>query len=316
MPAVTPGGYGRFVDNPAGPASGNPPSSNDGPARPSPDIKNGGGYGRFVDNPAGPASSTQSKLYPGVDFTNFRLQNAGLNKGGANSPKSRTVDPTVNSGQTSTSLVATEDDWRVRISLPSKSPIFYQGAASKTMQPILQSGINGVVFPYTPQITVAHNARYSEQSLTHANYKNYFYEGSDVAAIIINGDFTAQNEKEAAYVLSSIYFLRACTRMWFGQTSTLPVGSPPTIVFLDGYGQFYFPHVSCVITNVTHTMPADVDYIPLKQAYDNTRVPTLSQISVTLQPVISRKRMHEEFNLDSVAAGLLLGSKTGKGGFL
>jgi hypothetical protein len=315
MPAVTPGGYGRFVDNPAGLTSGNPPSSNDGPAKPGPDIKNGGGYGRFVDSPAG---SAQSKLYPGVDFTNMRLQNAGLNRGGANSQKSRTVEPEIKSGVTSTSLIPTEDDWRIRVSLPTKSQIFYQdpNRSQLVLKPIIDSGVNGVVFPYTPSIQVAHNARYSEASLTHANYKSYYYEGSDVAAITISGEFSAQNEREAAYVLACVHFLRACTKMFFGQSVSLPVGTPPTIVFLDGYGQFYFPHVSCVVTNFSHTLPADVDYIPLKNIFQNTRIPTLSTISITLQPVVSRKRIHEDFNLDYVAQGLLLGDKKGAGGFL
>jgi hypothetical protein len=327
MPVVTPGGYGRFYDPSAGASSTNSsrsytgtrpsgplPFSNDGPAQPAPDLKQ-----NFNDSSSYTGAGNQNKrLYPSVDFSNMRMENAGLNKGGANSPKSRSLNPTVNSGQTSTSLVSADDDWRIRISLPTNSSIFYQnaGASQIAMQPIIESGVNGVIFPYTPQISVAHNARYQEQSLTHSNFKNYFYEGSDVAAITISGDFTAQNEKEAAYVLSCVYFLRACTRMWFGQTASLPVGTPPTIVFLDGYGQFYFPHVSCVVTNFTHSLPNDVDYIPLKSAFQNTRIPTMSQISVTLQPVVSRKRMHEDFNLDYVAQGLLLGSKKGVGGFL
>ncbi len=321
MPVVTPGGYGRFYDDSSNNSSsytGTRPSAplpftNDGPAQPAPDIKQ-----NFNDSSSYTGTNTTQgkRLYPEVDFSNMRMENAGLNKGGANSPKSRSRDPTINSGQTSTSLIPADEDWRVRISLPSKSSIFYQGTPGVTLQPMVDSGVNGVIFPYTPQISVAHNARYQEQSLTHSNFKNYFYEGSDVAAITISGDFTAQNEKEAAYVLSCVYFLRACTRMWFGQTASLPVGTPPTIVFLDGYGQFYFPHVSCVITNFTHTLPNDVDYIPLKNNFQNTRIPTMSQISVTLQPVVSRKRMHEDFNIDKVAQGLLLGSKKGVGGFL
>lgn len=317
MPVIS-GGYGRFVDNTPTDveslkqANGGifAPRPNDGPAMPAPEVST-----NFNDTSS---YTGKNKNAVNTSFSDIRRENAGLNKGGVNSPKERAADPRVNSGVTSTSLIPAEDDWRIRISLPTNSSIFYQNpsASQVTLQPIIDSGVNGVIFPYTPQITVSHNARYQEQSLTHANFKNYFYEGSDVAAITISGDFTAQNEKEAAYVLACVYFLRACTRMWFGQTASLPVGTPPTIVFLDGYGQFYFPHVSCVITNFSHTLPADVDYIPLKNLYQNTRIPTMSQISVTLQPVYSRKRMHEDFNLDHMAQGLLLGSKKGVGGFL
>lgn len=321
MPVIS-GGYGRFVDNTTALSveerkqanggifsnAGAVPVPNDGRALPSPNLK------QNVDA----ANTGTSKLYPGVDFSNFRRDNAGLNKGGVNSPKSRTVEPQVNSGVTSTSLISADDDWRVRVSLPPSSDIFYQDPrrSQLTLKPIIDSGVNGVIFPYTPQITVSHNARYGEQSLTHSNYKTYHYEGSDVAAITISGEFTAQNEREAAYVLACVYFLRACTKMWFGQSASLPVGTPPTIVFLDGYGQFYFPHVSCVLTNFSHTLPADVDYIPLKTFGQNTRIPTVSTMSITLQPVYSRKRIHEDFNLDHVAQGLLLGTKNGVGGFL
>lgn len=322
MPVVTPGGYGRFVpqntsvedlkQRDGGIFSGSyaTPVPNDGAARPAPDLKQ-----NFNETSS---YTAQGKLYPGVDFTNYRMAGAGLNKGGVNSTATRTNQPEVKSGVTSTSLIQTEDDWRIRVSLPTKSEIFYQDAkrSQVMLQPLVDSGVNGVVFPYTPQITVAHNARYSEQGLTHSNYKQFYYEGSDVAAITISGDFTAQNEKEAAYVMACVYFLRACTKMWFAQTASLPVGTPPTIVFLDGYGQFYFPHVSCVVTNFSHTLPADVDYVQLKSFGQITRVPTMSQLSITLQPVVSRKRIHEDFNLDYFAQGLLLGNKKGAGGFL
>jgi hypothetical protein len=33
------------------------------------------------------------------------------------------------------------------------------------------------------------------------------------------------------------------------------------MVFLDGYGSHYFPHVPGVITSFTHTMSSDVDYV-------------------------------------------------------
>ena len=327
MPVVTPGGYGNFVAFNQGDVYNNDVETmkqanggifrtpNDGPAAPAPEVKPA-----FNDSSSytGQSNPQSKRLYPTVDFSNMRMENAGLNKGGANSPTTRTADPAVTTGQSTTSLVSTEDDWRIRISLPPRSEIFYQNkkASQLALKPLVDSGINGVVFPYVPQIQVAHNARYSEQGLTHSNFKQYYYEGSDVAAITISGDFTAQNEKEAAYVMACVYFLRACTRMWFGQSASLPVGTPPTIVYLDGYGQFYFPHVSTVITNFTHTLPADVDYIPMRQFGQDTRVPTFSQLSVTLQPVYSRKRIHEDFNLDYLSQGLLLGSKTGIGGFL
>jgi hypothetical protein len=53
--------------------------------------------------------------------------------------------------------------------------------------------------------------------------------------------------------------------MFFGQGAN--VGNPPPILFLDGYGSHYFPHVPCVITNFTHNLSNDVDYlqVPITQ---------------------------------------------------
>lgn len=253
-----------------------------------------------------------------MDPKHARLRN--LNEGGANSTKAWNSEPRIISGVRSTAGVPTDEDWRVRISLPPKSNLFYKEPTDRSwmMGPIQNSQIDGIIFPYTPAITVSHNARYQEQALTHSNYKSYFYEGSDVSAITISGEFTAQNQREGEYILSVVYFLRACTRMFFGQETN--AGQPPTIVFLDGYGDYYFPHVSCIVTNFTHTLPNDVDYIPLVGDFAGTRVPTMSTLSVTLQPVHSRKRIHDTYGTKAYAQGRMsanvLGSKKGPGGFL
>lgn len=215
-------------------------------------------------------------------------------------------------------------DWRVKISLAESATYFYKDGTNGLMAPLRTSG--GVIFPYTPQISVTHAARYGSQNLTHSNYTNYFYEGSEVQAINVAGDFSVQNTQEGAYLLACIYFFRAATKMFFGGGSH--VGSPPPMVFLTGYGSHYFPNVPCVVTNFQHTLPQDVDYISVTTGgtkiyqadgststtpVSYTRVPTNSQLSVTLQPIYSRRGLFNNFNLDSFAAGELL---KGKGGYI
>jgi len=227
------------------------------------------------------------------------------------------------------------EDWRVRISLATNATIFYKGTNPGIQAPLLNT--SGVVFPYTPSISVQHNARYGETKLTHSNYASYFYEGSDVSAITIAGEFTVQSPEEGKYVIAALTFFRSCTKMWFG-TQTQPLaGNPPPMVFLNGYGKLYFPNVPCVITNFNHTMPAEVDYLEVRHSADEfnpygntktggqaksqiemlsnaaTRVPTSSTMSITVQPVYSRKFVHENFNLDSFATGELL---LARGGFI
>ena len=160
---------------------------------------------------------------------------------------------------------AGEDDWRVRLSLADSATIFYKDTSTQNsiMAPLVET--NGVIWPYTPQITVSHVANYSTAVLTHSNYSAHFYNNSDVNDITVSGEFTVQSVEEGQYLMAAIYFLRASTKMFFGQGTN--VGNPPPILFLDGYGSHYFPHVPCVITNFTHNLSNDVDYlqVPITQ---------------------------------------------------
>jgi hypothetical protein len=275
----------------------------------------------FQPSPSGSGSGFLNSALNVLDPSGVRLSIAKLFKGGASTEAAL---GTLGKNISFSGTTAIANDWRVRISLPDANSLFYKEAGS--IQTILQR-TNGVIFPYTPTITVAHNARYQEQALTHSNYKNYFYEGSDVAPITISGDFTVQNLDEGQYLLAAIYFFRSCTKMFVGNDAL--AGNPPPIVYLDGYGDFYFPHVSCVVTSFSHTMPAEVDYVeipysPGLKLFENNgvaaalskqsvRLPTTSTLSVTVQPVYSRKNTHDNFTLTDFSKGKLL---KGKGGFL
>jgi len=224
-------------------------------------------------------------------------------------------------GRSTTASSVKEQDWRVRITLPPESKFAFAAKNTSGFMRYLKeetNNINGVVFPYTPSITVTHNARYSEQALTHSNYKNYFYDGSDVSAISISGVFTCQNGREALYLMSAIQFLRACTKMYFGDTGggSAPAGTPPTLVRLSGYGKHYLPSVTCVITSVSHVMPEDVDYV--QYIYDNEKgwMPTQSTLTVALQPVVSRRRQAQSITLDQYVDGKLTRSSNDFGGVI
>lgn len=160
---------------------------------------------------------------------------------------------------------AGEDDWRVRLSLADSATIFYKDTSTQNsiMAPLIET--NGVIWPYTPSIQVSHIANYSTAVLTHSNYSAHFYNNSDVNDITVSGEFTVQSVEEGQYLMAAIYFLRASTKMFFGQGAN--VGNPPPILFLDGYGSHYFPHVPCVVTNFTHNLSNDVDYlqVPITQ---------------------------------------------------
>lgn len=211
-----------------------------------------------------------------------------------------------------------ENDWRVRVSL---SPNMLEGAWYNDPNNFILAPLQatkGVIFPYTPQVSVEHTANYDATRLTHSNYPSYFYQNSEVREISIQGEFTVQNYKEGQYLMAVIHFFRAVTKMYYGQNDQL-AGTPPPMVFLDGYGYTYLPHVPCVVTRFSHSMPADVDYvdIPVGSASDisggmlfgsvasgiPTRLPVLSTVNLTLQPIYSRRNVSTAFSMRNFVNG-------------
>lgn len=277
-----------------------------------------GGINGPSANPFTSASFSGSGLLSGlmsiIDPSNARLQAARLLQGGASTRQAQgtTQDTIINTSATS----ARAKDWRVSVTLADPKLFGIMKGSEANIQSILAEN-GGVIFPYVPQIAVQYNARYQTQQLTHSNYNNYFYEGSDINAITISGEFTVQNISEGQYLLAAIYFFRSATKMFFGGKAN--TGNPPPLVKLNGYGASYFPDVSCVVTQFSHTMGADVDYLEIPvlgsgkttsavptSARNTVRLPTVSTVSVTVQPVYSRKNVHDNFDLTSFAKGSLI----------
>ncbi len=273
-----------------------------------------------------------------------RNLNNGIPRGQANLKSTEAPRVTFLTAAQNGEIIAIEDDWRVRIGLGKSSDIFYKDTSNKLMSPLKET--DGVIFPYTPEIVVTHMANYNSNSPTHSNYAQQFYSDSQVSDILITADFTCQNIFEGRYLMAAVQFFRSATKMFFGQGTN--VGNPPPIVFLNGYGKLYFPNVPCVITNFSQRMGKDVDYIdvpvitesdisysqytnpktgdpvqgilsPIRNetvsATENVRVPTATQLTVTVRPVYSRANLHNNFNLDEFAKGNLLGTRT-TGGFI
>jgi hypothetical protein len=201
-------------------------------------------------------------------------------------------------------------DWRVKIN----SPIIYTSPVLKSL-----ADTGGMLFPYTPTITMSHTANYSSIDTVHNNYPFYAYKNSQVDEISITGKFTVQNQAEAIYWLGAVHFLRTVTKMYFGQGPNL--GNPPPICTLNGYGDFVYNNVSVVVKNFSISMPNDVDYIAAnlgpttgeRNSGENlSYVPTASEITVSLIPVFSKEKI-KTFNLDAFAKGQLVVGSDGRG---
>jgi hypothetical protein len=151
----------------------------------------------------------------------------------------------------------TAADWRVRLSLAANATYLYRASNPGILAPLLPT--NGVIFPYTPSIDTSYTANYDKTDLTHSNYRGYFYKSSSINDVNIKGTFTAQDTREAEYLLAVIHFFRSVTKMFYGQDSE--AGTPPPLVYLSGLGQYQFNNHPCVVTSFTYNLPTDVDYI-------------------------------------------------------
>jgi hypothetical protein len=187
-------------------------------------------------------------------------------------------------------------DWRVTLRLAPGATYLYNAPDAGLLQPLKVT--NGVIFPYTPAITTAYKARYSEYDLTHSNYRGYFYQNSYTDAINLNATFTAQSTSDAAYVLAVIHFFRSVTKMFYGQDAQR--GSPPPLVFLSGLGDYQFNNHPCLVQSFNYVLPADVDYIssgspnnlglnlqPLQNLYSTTLnavAPTATRLATAFLP--------------------------------
>lgn len=206
--------------------------------------------------------------------------------------------------QSSTYNNSTEN-WRVRISLPASSTF----RSSPLLQPLVRTD-NSMIWPTTPNITLSHSATYNLLNLIHTNYAFPTYQHSQIDPIAIAGSFPVQSIEEGQYWIAAVHYLRSVSKMHYGETSDK--GSPPPLVKLNGYGDFVFNNVPCVVTNFTVDLQNGVDYIkvPLMSNTGNTEeftyVPTDSTIQVQLQPTYSRQKV-SAFSFDAFVNGDLRG---------
>lgn len=216
-------------------------------------------------------------------------------------------------------------DMRVKIRVPSNYLTALtsgpNGAGANDEFPVTPIKANGgIVFPYTPNISYSHKADYTQQTPLHSNFALNFYKNSSISSISIAGDFTVQNEKEAAVYIATVHLLRSLTKMRSGGalSGDPDSGSPPPVCRLDAYGSFMLDNVPVVITEFTVELPTNVDYFTLgkqdaslKALYGLTAVPVKSSIKVTCLPMYSRKEI-QQFSVSS----WLNNSAFRKGGYL
>jgi hypothetical protein len=206
------------------------------------------------------AAPVQDNDATGGAGTNVAQNSDGVNAGAA------VTKGLINNAQNQSTLQTRQNtpaaaDWRVRLRLAPNANYLYKVPAGNGGPGILAplAATDGVVFPYTPAIETSYQAKYANYDLTHSNYRGYFYQNSSVENITIKGTFTAQDTREAAYLLAVIHFFKSVTKMFYGQDEQ--AGTPPPLVYLSGFGKYQFNESPCVVTNFGYSLPTDVDYI-------------------------------------------------------
>jgi hypothetical protein len=149
-------------------------------------------------------------------------------------------------------------DWRVRLQLAPTSNYLYNTKPAGILAPL--AATNGVIFPYTPQINTTYQAKYADYDLVHSNFRGVFYQNSRVDDISLRAIFTAQDTREANYLLAVIHFFRSVTKMFYGAKDQYR-GTPPPLVYLSGLGMDQFYGHPCLVRSFVYNLPDNVDYI-------------------------------------------------------
>jgi hypothetical protein len=200
-----------------------------------------------------------------------------------------------------------QKDLRVKLEVP-KSYLGGLGggpAGGPNGRPL--AATSGIVFPYTPTVTLNNQATYSSVAPTHSNYTSNAYKNSSVGPISVSGKFTAQNEYEAALILGVQHLLRSLTKMRWGDDPD--AGAPPPVCRFFAYGNSMIDNVPVVVTGWKMEYPDSVDYIQVGAGikdYGNSFVPSVCTISIDLAVQYSRSEQLN-FNVTDFLSGKLAG---------
>jgi hypothetical protein len=190
------------------------------------------------------------------------------------------------------------EDWRVSLSVPS------QLIGSSVLQPLG----NKLIFPFNPNMLLGSSANYQSIQPVHTNHPFYAYENSQVDNITISGEFIQENERDAKYWIATLHYLRTMTKMFYGESD--PLGNPPLVCRLNGYGKHVLNDIPVVITNFTTDMPQDIDYIQCEVNKEINFAPIQSIVTVSVTPQYSR-RSQARFDMQKYINGQHIGSPEG-----
>jgi hypothetical protein len=181
------------------------------------------------------------------------------------------------------------------------------------MHPDMTDGTNGLLFPYTPVITFSQGVNYSEAALVHTNYGYSHYTGTPNASIDINATFTVQNQREGAYAIAVLHFLRTVSKMYFGEQDKANklAGLPPPVLLLEGYGNGMFNELPVIVQSHGWSFDDQINMVLCESAGITMYVP--AKFTVNIKVVIQQTPtlQRTEFSLDKFRTGELMRKNKG-----
>lgn len=195
-----------------------------------------------------------------------------------------------------------------RVRLRPKMGISTFVGSSEVLKPLIAT--NGFMFPFTPNVQLSRQAKYSDHTTIH-NIQDYkAYTGTSSVSVQIDGVFTAQNKDEALFMLACYHFMKACTLMSFGKDSmnVAPAGTPPPVLLLSGYGSYIMNDLPVIIEDFSMELPGDVDYVGVSINGGTVNLPTKTTMSVkgTVQNTPAKLR---QFDWGAYVNGSLISQK-------
>lgn len=148
-----------------------------------------------------------------------------------------------------------------RASLKPKPAAVGRVLGNGLLNPLKETG--GLIWPYTPSIQYTVDPQYETISTVHANQDMHVFNRRPAVTLVVDGDFTVQNQKEGQYALAVLHFLRTMSMMHFGESDPL-AGTPPPILLFNAYGKFVFNNVPVILKSFNMSFGKDVDYVQVR----------------------------------------------------
>lgn len=255
---------------------------------------------------------------------------AGAANAAATQPDNTTADDNLIVVQGSKLL-----DQRVRISsmstVAAQDEVYGPADPANILFPLRQT--NGLMFPYTPTVSISQDTTYSTADLEHSIYDILSYSKSSSASINVQGKFTVQNQREGEYLLAVIHFLRTVSKTYFGksdanvfrdvadQTEDATVrklredgkaGLPPPVLIFSGYGEMMFSNVRVVVKNYSFSLDENADMVPINLRNGGlVYLPPVLSLSIGLGVQTNPDDLREDFSLAEFRTGDSLLSRKG-----